>query len=86
MLYRVGSETSFHVCNDRKKLIKKYQKMPIAIYEHDGNFNMKTKDHLYIPVKYCPLCGATILTEQYEEKWGTTFHEINELYDPSLEY
>lgn len=84
MLYRIGCETSIHVCDNRKKLIRKYHKMPIAIYEHDGNMALDTGDKL-LTVKYCPLCGATPSTEKYEPEWGRKYHNISELYDPNLD-
>lgn len=85
MLYRIGCETSIHVCDNRKKLIRKYHKMPIAIYEHDGNMALDTGEKL-LPVKYCPLCGATASTEMYEPSWGCASHDIKEFYEPTLDH
>lgn len=85
MLYRISCETSIHVCDNRKKYIKKYHKMPIAIYEHDGTFRLDTNEKL-VPIKFCPLCGVSPELEKYEPNWGTSAHDYKEFYEPTLDH
>lgn len=85
MLYRISSETSIHVCDNRKKFIRKYQKMPICIYEHDGNFALDVNEKI-VSIKFCPLCGLSPDMEKYEPSWGLQMHDYKEFYEPTLDH